>query len=200
MFHLYVYSVYFIQSASVKFKAILYAIFQPSQPMLIQKSMRHVDAISLNENDAEYRLKREKNNESVRKSRAKNRVKLQECSMSVKELKMENVQLNQKLESLQSELYTLKGLFQHCFSFNLNNLSIKPSEIPTSTLYKMIMQNKPVLQTPATSLPITELKQEPVNPNRSLVLNEVDNFYVNQIKNALSNMVKPNLNMTPSAK
>jgi len=64
----------------------------------------------------------------------------------------------------------------------------------------MIMQNKPVLQTPATSLPITELKQEPVNPNRSLVLNEVDNFYVNQIKNALSNMVKPNLNMTPSAK
>lgn len=168
--------------------------------------MRHVDAISL-DNDAEYRLKREKNNESVRKSRAKNRVKLQECSMNVNELKHENVQLNKKLESLQSELYTLKGLFQHCFSFNLNNLSIKPSEIPTSTLYKIITQNKPVLmQTPPSSVassPVaaaSELKQEPVETgshNKSLVLNEVDNYYVNQIKNALSNMVKPNVNMSP---
>lgn len=200
-------------SASLKFKAILYAIFQPSQPMLIQKSMRHVDAISLNDTDAEYRLKREKNNESVRKSRAKNRVKLQECSMSVNELKSENVQLNRKLESLQSELYTLKGLFQHCFSFNLNNLSIKPSEIPTSTLTKIIMQNKPMMiQTPpdtptssVASSPIAELKQEPVDTTssqskQSLVLNEVDNYYVNQIKNALSNMVKPNVNMNPIEK
>jgi hypothetical protein len=191
------------QSASLKFKAILYAIFQPSQPMLIQKSMRHVDAISLNDTDAEYRLKREKNNESVRKSRAKNRVKL----------KSENVQLNRKLESLQSELYTLKGLFQHCFSFNLNNLSIKPSEIPTSTLTKIIMQNKPMMiQTPpdtptssVASSPIAELKQEPVDTTssqskQSLVLNEVDNYYVNQIKNALSNMVKPNVNMNPIEK
>lgn len=197
-------------SASLKFKAVLYAIFQPSQPMLIQKSMRHVDAISLNDTDAEYRLKREKNNESVRKSRAKNRVKLQECSMNVNELKHENVQLNKKLESLQSELYTLKGLFQHCFSFNLNNLSIKPSEIPTSTLHKIILQNKPALmQTPpstptssvASSPAAAEMKQEPVETgngqNKSLVLNEVDNYYVNQIKNALSNMVKPNVNMSP---
>lgn len=206
MHFIYTYIVLLFQSASLKFKAVIYAIFQPSQPMLIQKSMRHVDAISL-DSDAEYRLKREKNNESVRKSRAKNRVKLQECSMNVNELKHENVQLNKKLESLQSELYTLKGLFQHCFSFNLNSLSIKPSEIPTSTLYKIITQNKPVLmQTPPSSVassPVAnaaELKQEPVesgSQNKSLVLNEVDNYYVNQIKNALSNMVKPNVNMGP---
>ena len=102
--------------------------------------MKHVD--SYEETSTEYRLKREKNNESVRKSRAKNREKLQECANNVKELRIENKQLNQKLESLQSELFTLKGLVQHCFSFNLNSLAIKPSDIPTSTLFKLIMKNE----------------------------------------------------------
>lgn len=154
--------------------------------MLIQKSMRHVDAYEDTDN---YRLKREKNNESVRKSRAKNRVKLQECSSSVKALQMENVQLNQNLESLQSELQTLKGLFQHCFSFNLNNLAIKPSDIPTSTLYKIIMNNKA-----QTATATQEVPKSPEMPSKSISLNDVDNYYVNQIKNALSNIVKTDLN------
>ena len=158
--------------------------------MLIQKSMRHVDAFEDTDN---YRIKREKNNESVRKSRAKNRVKLQECSTSVKALQMENVQLNQNLENLQGELQTLKGLFQHCFSFNLNNLAIKPSDIPTSTLYKIIMQNK------SQTTKVTT-KEVPKSTEISSSLNEVDNYYVNQIKNALSNIVKTDLTATKNWK
>lgn len=101
-----------------------------------------MDTSALNSSDdhSDYRRRREKNNESVRKSRAKNRMIVQECAQSVHELKQENNVLSKQLSTLQEELVTLKGLFQHCFSFNLNNLSIKPSDIPTSTLYNIIMK------------------------------------------------------------
>lgn len=171
-----------IMTTTLKFKAIFYSIFQAPNPMLIQKSVRHVDTYN-NTDTNEYRLKREKNNESVRKSRAKNRDKLVECSSSVNQLKVENVQLNKKLDGLQNELYTLKGLFQHCFSFNLNNLPFKPSEIPTSTLNKIIMQNK-ALETPSSA---TE------KPTTSKI-NDVDSYFINQIKGALSTMAtKPDV-------
>lgn len=142
--------------------------------------MRHVDASSLNnssEESDEYRVRREKNNESVRKSRAKNRVKVEECVERIQELKQENKQLNTHLDSLQSELYTLKGLFQHCFSFD--KLSVKPSEIPTSTLYKLIMKSG---------------KGTPIQQSQELntcddSLNKTDYFHINQIKDSLANFV-----------
>lgn len=102
------------------------------------KSVDHTSAT--NDDRSDYRRRREKNNESVRKSRAKNRLMVQECAQSVQELKQESTVLNKQLSTLQEELVTLKGLFQHCFSFNLNNLSIKPNDIPTSTLYNIIMK------------------------------------------------------------
>lgn len=114
-------------------------MFQPQNSFIVQKSMKSVDG-SLNDGRDEYRRRREKNNESVRKSRAKNRMIVQECAQSVQELKNENVILTKQLATLQDELVTLKGLFQHCFSFNLNNLSIKPNDIPTSALYNIIMK------------------------------------------------------------
>lgn len=108
----------------------------------------------------EYRIKREKNNESVRKSRAKNRVKVQECALRVKELKDESVELNTKLVDLQSELSTLRSLFQYCFSFNTNQMPFKPSEVPTTTLYKIIMQNKTKFMQPVTNSNLTEAIQQ----------------------------------------
>lgn len=173
-----------IMNATLKFKTIWNAIFQSPSP-LVQKSMKHVKAYETNDLN-EYRQRREKNNESVRKSRAKNRVKVQECAKIVAELKMENNQLNNKLSSLQSELITLKNLFQHCFSVDLNSLSIKPSEIPTSTLYKIIM-NKTQMPTSLNS----QLKSIELCKNKSeynLDLNETDNFYINHIKKALVNI------------
>lgn len=179
-----------IMTSTLKFKAIFYSIFQAPSPMLIQKSVRHLDTYQA---ENEYRLKREKNNESVRKSRAKNRVKLQECSSNVKNLKIENVQLNKKLESLQSELYTLKNLFQHCFSFDLNNLPFKPSDIPTTTLYKIIMnQNKTQGASVQAQMPL-EKKSEVATTSK---MNDVDNHYITQIKAALASLVKPDVNMS----
>ena len=149
-------------------------MFQTPNSVLIQKSIKHVDAYEETGND--YKIKRAKNNESVRKSRAKNREKILDCAESVKELKIENVQLNQKLGSLQSELLTLKGLFQHCFSFNLNNLAIKPSDIPTSTLSKIIMKNERVMS--------SQIDQS------MLPINEIDSYYMDQFNNALSTIAK----------
>ena len=86
----------------VKLKTIWTAIFQPSNTFMIQKSMRHVDSNSStsgSDDSDEYRLKREKNNESVRKSRMKNRIKLQDCASKVQQLSNENYQLNKKLHN-----------------------------------------------------------------------------------------------------
>lgn len=129
---------------TMKFKSVLGSFFQAQNTFFISKSMKSMDSSSMassssNEESNDYRVKRERNNESVRKSRAKNRMKLQECANQVNELKQENVQLNCKLESLQKELNTLRSLFQHCYSLNSENSSFKPNEIPTSTLYKLIM-------------------------------------------------------------
>ena len=130
---------------TMKLKSIWGSFFQAQNTYFISKSMKSMDSSSIastsscNEDSNDYRIRREKNNESVRKSRAKNRMKLQECANQVNELRNENAQLNNKLESLQKELNTLRSLFQHCYSLSADNLSFKPSEVPTSTLYKLIM-------------------------------------------------------------
>lgn len=193
-----------IMNASIKFKSIWNALFQSQNSILVQKSMKHVNAYDSSTADAnEYRKKREKNNESVRKSRAKNRIKIQECAKVVAELRTENSQLNATLSNLQSELFTLKGLFQHCFSFNLNNLAIKPNEIPTNTLYKIIMKAEPpkstesILANTNSQLKLLETNtntRNQNNTNNTLELNEIDNFYINQLKTALSNITKTDTN------
>ena len=180
-------------------------MFQSSNPVIVHKTMKPID--SFEEND--YRLKREKNNESVRKSREKNKIKVLECKTHVQELHNENQRLNQTLENLQGELFTLKNLFQHVFPFNPDNLPVKPKEIPTSTLYKIIMKNN------ANHVDINEklkfVPTNPASPSTSLStcssptssfsaaaaspkdpydsnFNETDHFYYNQIKSALSSI------------
>ena len=191
-----------MNSATMKLKSLWCSFFQVQNTYMITKSMKHIDASTLNNEDDlnEYRIRREKNNESVRKSRAKNRVKLQECAQTVQELKKENTQLNKQLDSLQSELFTLKGLFQHCFSFNLNNLAIKPSEIPTSALYKLIMKkeapSQPMQQQQLQNS--SEMNGFMVNDQSSYerelysnsTSNKNDQFYIDQIKTALTSIVR----------
>ncbi len=145
--------------------------------------MKHVDPSTYDET-SDYRIRRERNNESVRKSRAKNRVKLQECANQVQELKIENVQLNKTLDSLQSELFTLKGLFQHCFAYNLNNLPIKPSDISTSTLYNIIMKkdmnangSRLNEQTSAQSTNFAHKLPSSLITNKDLYLNDANKLY-----------------------
>lgn len=200
-------------------KTILNSIFQVQNALVLPMKP------GLDDQTNDYRLRRQKNNESVRKSREKNRALVQECAEHVQVLKNENVQLNDQLNNLQNELYTLKNLFQHCFSFNLNNLAIKPSEIPTSTLYKIIMKKDMAGSGTATAastsssaststgglksntlsygsqlaaLNSTLLASATAGTSSSssragdepLTFDETDQFYITQIKNALSNIVK----------
>jgi len=186
-------------NATIKLKTIWNAFFQSQNTNLVQKSMKHMNAYDSPADANDYRKKREKNNESVRKSRAKNRIKIQECAKVVAELRTENLQLNTRLTDLQSELLTLKGLFQHCFSFNLNSLSIKPSEVPTNTLYKMIMKTQPPKPTEAiinnTNNQLKLLDNSITsNNNNTVEYDEIDNFYINKIKNALTNITKSGAN------
>jgi hypothetical protein len=189
-------------STTTKLKSIWFSIFQAQNPSyMVQKSIKHVDN-SVSEDSSssnDYRRRREKNNESVRKSRAKNRNKIVECAQQVQELHQENKQLNRTLANMQSELFTLKGLFQHCFSFNLNTLAIKPNDIPTSTLYKMIMKKDAIEQPSLFSSSIASIQQQSVPPSAAETLNETDIFYINQIKNALSSISKSDMAKSSSA-
>jgi hypothetical protein len=200
----------------MKLKSLWCSVFQVQNSYMISKSMKRLDAPLTNNNNedgvpapdtlADYRIRREKNNESVRKSRAKNRVKLQECATHVQELRKENTTLNKQLDGLQSELATLKGLFQHCFSFNLNSLAIEPSEIPTSALCKIIMQRKEqpdAPMTPASSdaetSPVATPATTSIGGGGGFTLadhsasNKTDQFYIDQIKTALTSIVRQDL-------
>ncbi|XP_054748238.1 CCAAT/enhancer-binding protein beta-like [Lytechinus pictus] len=59
----------------------------------------------------EYKRRRERNNEAVRKSRQKSRQKASETEMRVTELKKENADLEQRVTLLHKELELLKDLF-----------------------------------------------------------------------------------------
>ena len=65
----------------------------------------------LDKNSTEYRLKRDRNNVAVRKSREKSKVRVVETERRVKELEEENVQLQSKITLLMKELNVLKSLF-----------------------------------------------------------------------------------------
>jgi len=58
----------------------------------------------------EYRLRRERNNVAVKKSREKTRERALETSLKVTELKQENVELEMKVAQLSRELGLLKEL------------------------------------------------------------------------------------------
>ncbi|XP_065214878.1 CCAAT/enhancer-binding protein gamma [Planococcus citri] len=76
------------------------------------KSVRNMNL----SNDAEsseddYRKKRDKNNQAVKKSRVKSRMRTQETMERVQKLKTENDMLEEKIKILSKELGFLKDLF-----------------------------------------------------------------------------------------
>lgn len=180
----------------MKLKTFLYSFFQPNNSYLIQKSMRHADASTRSSSSDErddYIDRRNRNNDSVRRSRAKSRALTQECATAVKELKLENIQLNNMLESLQSELSTLKSLFR--ISFRNEKLPFKPSDVSTSTLYKLIMNQKSKHQEIQNHSGYSSLATSPLSsfssPQRedSEFNNNSDRYFIDQIKNSLSTVI-----------
>lgn len=59
----------------------------------------------------EYKLRREKNNQSVKKCRENEKRKVEEATEKLEEYKKENKALEEKYSSLQKELSVLKSLF-----------------------------------------------------------------------------------------
>ncbi|XP_060767253.1 CCAAT/enhancer-binding protein alpha [Neoarius graeffei] len=71
------------------------------------KSKKQVD-----KNSAEYRLRRERNNVAVRKSRDKAKMRNAETQQKVIELSADNDRLRKRVEHLTRELETLRGIFR----------------------------------------------------------------------------------------
>lgn len=65
----------------------------------------------LEDDNEDYRVKRERNNIAVRKSREKSRAKAMETQERVTNLKKENAELEMKVQLLSKELRLLKDLF-----------------------------------------------------------------------------------------
>lgn len=66
----------------------------------------------LDKNSDEYKKRREKNNEAVKKSRIKSKIKTEETKEQVNELSHEHELLTQKVQSLKKEFELLKELYQ----------------------------------------------------------------------------------------
>ncbi|KAM9409320.1 CCAAT/enhancer-binding protein alpha [Pholidichthys leucotaenia] len=71
------------------------------------KTKKHVD-----KNSTEYRLRRERNNVAVRKSRDKAKLRNLETQQKVVELTADNDRLRRRVEHLTRELDTLRGIFR----------------------------------------------------------------------------------------
>ncbi|XP_064170034.1 CCAAT/enhancer-binding protein alpha [Anguilla rostrata] len=71
------------------------------------KSKKHID-----KNSVEYRLRRERNNVAVRKSRDKAKMRNVETQQKVIELANDNDRLRKRVEHLTRELETLRGIFR----------------------------------------------------------------------------------------
>ncbi|XP_029931890.1 CCAAT/enhancer-binding protein alpha [Myripristis murdjan] len=71
------------------------------------KTKKHID-----KNSPEYRLRRERNNVAVRKSRDKAKMRNVETQQKVVELSADNERLRRRVEHLTRELDTLRGIFR----------------------------------------------------------------------------------------
>merc|ERR1712167_526041 len=62
--------------------------------------------------DKEYQLKRQRNNDAVRKSREKAKHQAEQTALRVKKLRQENEALEERLKLLSKELAFLKDIFK----------------------------------------------------------------------------------------
>ena len=82
------------------------------------------------EDEEEYKQKREKNNESVKKCRLNEKKKVEAASAKLDDYKKENKMLEDKYSNLQKELNVLKSLFlQSSGTVNSNTESLKSDQV-----------------------------------------------------------------------
>jgi archaellum component FlaC len=80
------------------------------------------------DDEKEYKLKRERNNESVKKCRMNEKKKIETATAKLEEFKKENKMLEDKYSGLQKELNILKSLFLQSAGSEINDKSKQISE------------------------------------------------------------------------
>jgi len=80
------------------------------------------------DDEKEYKLKRERNNESVKKCRMNEKKKIEAATAKLEEFKKENKMLEDKYSGLQKELSILKSLFLQSAGSEINDKSKQISE------------------------------------------------------------------------
>ena len=80
------------------------------------------------DDEKEYKLKRERNNESVKKCRMNEKKKIETATAKLEEFKKENKMLEDKYSGLQKELSILKSLFLQSAGSEINDKSKQISE------------------------------------------------------------------------
>ena len=85
----------------------------------------------LDKGSDEYRKRREKNNEAVKKSRIKSKAKTVETQDQVNQLIHENQLLNQKVASLTKEFELLKDLYQAHAKYAPSNEPVREIDLRT---------------------------------------------------------------------
>ena len=96
-------------------QAPLAAAAPPCSPLLKAPSPAgpsHKGKKAVNKDSLEYRLRRERNNIAVRKSRDKAKQRNVETQQKVLELTSDNDRLRKRVEQLSRELDTLRGIFR----------------------------------------------------------------------------------------
>ena len=118
-------------------------------------------------NDEDYKQKRERNNESVKRCRINEKKKIEDASQRLEESKRENKVLEEKYSSLQKQLQFLKSLFVQSTADN-NQASSQPtnSQAASNTdISSNILPDKPktltsLLNSDASSLDATSKKRK----------------------------------------
>ena len=134
--------------------------------------------------EEERKRKRERNNESVKKCRQNEKLKISHASEELAKHKKEYTELEEKYKSLQKELQVLKSLFQAPAQ---NATSIVTSQLPAdSSQFAVAMNTENMFQPQQQSILITHANQQDINSiealnNTSLFSFFFRNFITNNI-------------------
>ena len=80
------------------------------------------------DDEEEYKQKRERNNESVKRCRMNEKKKIEAATAKLDEFKKENKMLEDKYSTLQKELNVLKSLFLQSAGSEINDKSKETSD------------------------------------------------------------------------
>jgi len=133
-----------------------------------------VNRIILDKNSDEYKKRRERNNQAVKKSRNKSKARTQETMQRVNELKEENERLETKVKILTKELSFLKDLFlAHSAAHkDGNQLELNHYAINQNGSHEAVNTNAPINPINSNIISSTNLNSTTIDCNSVTLLQE----------------------------